>query len=223
MYEATEEQLNLLDQTFDIEAEQLPTISQIKDHIAFDIFDIKHAGDSITTATFRMNHYCKHSFVLLTHEWMTELVKFLSKYNKVSELSCGAGWISHWAQKYGKPIEGGIVDNKSWNCTKTISCLEYQDWVEKRDSVDHVLDTPDVDLYILSWPYMDNVAARIWSAMKKGQSLLYIGEDAGGCTANDDFFEMVYKHEVPEIWETRLVNDFRSFFGVRDRPVLYVK
>lgn len=208
-------QQEILDITFSTKSEQLPTIDFLKErNIVFDNERFK-PDTTFNTIIFRAT-YVKHSFVCLTHEWMTELVSFTNKFNKVSELSCGAGWFTHWLRKYGQPVSGHCVDDFSWNDMK------YQKWVKKIDSIKHVKKSKDVDLFILCWPYMDDVAFKIWSVMQPKQSLLYIGEGYGGCTANELFFDAVEGHEV-NIENKRIYNKFKSFYAVHDYPALYVK
>lgn len=50
-----------------------------------------------------------------------------------------------------------------------------------------------VNCIILSWPeYESDLAARVLEkCLEYNISMIYIGEDYGGCTADDEFFDMM--------------------------------
>lgn len=48
---------------------------------------------------------------------------------------------------------------------------------------------PERSLF-MCWPYMDDMALRALMAYR-GETLIYIGEGRGGCTASDEFFDLV--------------------------------
>lgn len=209
---------NIVEKTFKFNSEKLPTIKDYSKVILFDDFewtkDIKNSSVSMVN-TFEIRQvYCRFNFAILSHEWITDLVNYLKQFKKVIELSCGAGWLTHWIRKYGYNIHS-CVDNLSWGHD-----FSYCQWVDDKDSIQYVKDNQDTDLFILSWPYMDNVAFKIWNKMKPGQILLYIGEGCGGCTANDDFFSITEKYEIDS---SILNNNFKSFCGIHDRPRLFKK
>jgi len=131
----------------------------------------------------------------------------------VVDLCAGQGWMSFWLTKYGFPVLA--IDDQSWKWDKE----QFLSMVIKEDAVTYAKDHSEVDLFILSWPFMDNTAISIWKSMRKGQYLLYIGESEGGCTANDDFFHKTYDNEVTSPIE----NNFVAFFGIHDRPILFRK
>jgi len=109
------------------------------------------------------------------------------------------------------------IDDFSWEY-KQNSRLPH---VKKHDSIKFTKEHTEIDLFILSWPYMDQNAFEIWQAINSGTYLLYIGEDYGGCTADDNFFKATSKWVVEDKWE--LYKTFISFWGVHDRPILYQK
>ena len=91
------------------------------------------------------------------------------------------------------------------------------------DSLEYLLLHPEVELFILAWPQEDDLATRIWQALRPGQYLLYIGEDRGGCTADNDFFELIHGHEVEHIGTREMKQSFLSFDDFHDQPHLYQK
>lgn len=202
----------VLARTFNKESDTLPSIGQLHQSTLFDCdrdFSSSHGSFIFRDA------YNKHSFVILTDEWIKSLVSFLSEYSKVIELSCGAGWLTYWIRRYGGKIDR-CVDNF------TFEGIEYTEMVENADSIQIVHETPSTDLYILSWPYMDSVAHNIWQNMKSGQHLLYIGEGRGGCTADDSFWAVVEDKEII-LGDKEVYANFRSFWAVHDRPILFGK
>lgn len=211
--------VKIINKTFSVDTERLPSINDLKKSGV--VFDDWHNDCPFESTIFRSLYICK-SFVLLSEDWLQELCIFTRKFRRVAELSAGNGWLTHWMRKYGQNVDGGCVDDQSWNEGNKTTTFNYQRWVKKKDSVQHVKDTPTVDLYILSWPYMDDVAFNIWEAMRPGQSLLYIGEDCGGCTANDNFFGAISRCEK-DIQAKRVYKTFRAFWGVHDRPCLFTK
>lgn len=162
--------------------------------------------------------YTKKLFPIINHEFMIELKNTVENLNidLACELSCGTGYFSHWAIKYGLPMHRSI-DNKTWHNFK-----RYLPHVTKDDSVKFVKRNPGYQMFILSWPYMDDVAFNIYRNMKKGQYLLYIGESMHGCTANDKFFRVVYGKRTERI-ETNLNNYFLQFYGIHDYCYLFKK
>lgn len=135
--------------------------------------------------------YCKSfGFALLTHEFVSDVVDFLGK-RKTLEVMAGSGWFAHWLNKWGADVKA--TDNMSWHKRD----LGDPWWsvrgfdVAEEDAVEAVRAT-DAEVVIMSWPYMDDTAFHVWEALRPGQTLLYIGEGAYGCTANDRFFDAVH-------------------------------
>ena len=167
------------------------------------------------------NIYKKYSFPILTHELFNTLKSTFDSLGikSVSELSAGTGYFSLWAQKYGINIVD-VCDNFSWEPFNFKG--NVLDMVQNEDSVKYVMEHPKIDLFILSWPYADEVAATIWAAMQKGQYLLYIGEDSNGGNANDLFFKYIKGKEVLKANEW-LQDIYITWFCYFDKPILLRK
>ena len=213
----------LIDETFNKELIQLPTIDFIKSQIVIDDYGIpipninEYMDRTMETLKIR-GEYVKHSLPILSHEFMISIKKLTEdlKIKRIAELSCGIGWLSYWLRKYGVRIEASI-DNMSWyTCPKG----RFLSHVTKGSSISYVKEHPGIGLFILSWPCMDTVATRIWNVMKKNQYLLYIGERYDGCTANKSFHRKV---EDKEVESNGLNSFFISFWGIHDKPFLYRK
>lgn len=206
----------LIDRTFTAKYSRLPTIAEAHKEIVFDD-DFDRWEETLRTSAIRRS-YVKYSFPILTHEFIYAFAKTCSemKFMNIIELSCGIGWLSYWLNKYNIPISKS-VDNMTW--------VGYEDrylkHVTRQDSVQCVIDSPTADLFILSWPYMDEVAENIWHRMNRNQYLFYIGEGMGGCTANDAFFGSIEESEIEDGW--KLKDSFISFWGIHDSPLLLRK
>ncbi len=208
--------------TFDQNLRKLPTATWLKTMIETDQERWNTIGGysferSLQTSAIR-GEYVKNSFTILTDEFLREVVSVIQwlGVSKIVDLCAGPGWLSHWLKVYGLEVEAA-VDNKTWPGFEG----RYLPLVEKADSLEYVKAHPDIDLFLLSWPpYNNDLASRIWVSMREGTYLLYIGESSGGCTGDDDFFN-VLPEEEPET--VRLQGRFISFCSIHDRPELYRK
>ena len=209
------EYYDIIRQTFSIDG-RLPSIEWFRKNVSLDvnIDNITKIDDhlNLTFVSFNFRHiYTYRSFPILTKEWIKSIADYCQQFNKVYELAAGGGWITYWLRKYGIDIE--CIDNYKWKDIK------YNDWVKKGDAVEYVKNNQDIELFILSWPWMDDMAANIFESMRSGQRILYVGEGYGGCTANDRFFKLVENKKE----ETNIEDNFISFWGIHDYPSVYVK
>ena len=208
--------MNFLDRVFNNKKDTLPTIAEWSSEVTFDDCDMLDVVYKSTIRTWELREkYTKHCFPILTHEFLSSMQKFCNQFDKISEFACGEGWLSYWMKKYGIKIHSS-VDDKSWKFKN------YLDFVTKCDAEMYLRRNLEIDLIIMSWPnYNDNFAYKIWQRMRKGQYLLYIGEGHGGCTADADFHKAIGGHEVDDKWS--LSENFVSFWGIHDRPMVYKK
>ncbi|MCP3965617.1 MAG: hypothetical protein GY718_04575 [Lentisphaerae bacterium] len=205
--------IKLIDDTFNRDLDRLPT----KDHIV----SLGVGGWNITNFLDQnkiRRVYTENSFVILNHDFLVSVRDVCDNlhFDNIAELNSGVGWFTWWARKYDIPIQ---------DCVDNMTCPfyrgKYMDHVRRCNSVRFVGRSQDVQLFILSWPYVDNIAFRVWKKMIPGQYLLYIGEHYGGCTANEDFFDSVSGCEIEDQWG--LTKNFLSFDGIHDQPELYRK
>jgi hypothetical protein len=147
-----------------------------------EIRPIVESFDEIMT---RFEYCDRYSFPLITRDFIEELAQVVDG-GTVVEVACGTGWLSHWLRESGVNVLK-TTDNKTWTRSEKrvyAPCVEIGDAVETAERT-------RADFIILSWPYMDDLAYHVWSALDKGQRLIYIGETGGGCCASDEFFESV--------------------------------
>lgn len=136
---------------------------------------------------------------LVTKELCKQLASWING-GKVLEIMAGCGWLSKGLTEAGCDVIS--TDNFSWHKNRS---REGQ-WklvhpVKKLGAIAAVRKYRDVcDVLAVSWPYF-----RDWNHVKamrewpKGKRVLYIGENAGGCCAREEFFELVKFDK--KIWE----------------------
>ena len=150
--------------------------------------------------------YCeKYSYALLTKDFIEDLAMIIGAETAI-EVGAGAGWLSYWLRQHGANMVS-TTDDMSW---KKKEKRIYAPGVEQEDAVSAVLDNR-TSFVLLCWPYMDDMAERVWKALTPGQKLIYIGETNGGCCANDNFFQMVGNMD----WDNR-VKSLVQWDGIHD-------
>ena len=177
-------------------------IDDIKDNMyAFeerDIF-IKSAGFSLITK----------NFIKALSEWIGD--------RSVLEIMAGTGYISKSLKDEGANVVA-VTDIKesSWGFKK-----EWTE-VEKLSANEAIMKYNNVDIIICSWAYMDNTMYAALLTMREynpNAIILYIGEDHGGCTANDNFFENLISIE-DDAFEENVIPLYRRWGGIHDEPRL---
>jgi hypothetical protein len=148
-------------------------------------------------------------FAVLTEE----MIDKIKPYGPILEVGAGTGY---WAREFKKrgidylatdayalPNNKYFPDSKAWEHVYTYT------------AVDAVKRFPDKTL-LMCWPeYTKSWAVE---ALKeyKGDIFIYIGEEEGGCCADDDFFEHLHSH-----WDEREELDMPQFFGLHDVAIIY--
>jgi hypothetical protein len=136
-----------------------------------------------------------------------EVLLYLSQFDNIVEVGAGNGYWAHCIEEAGGSVEPYDVD----------PAPEHDQWtaVGQRDCLR--LGEPSYDQPMLMvWPPTHNtMASEI--AREKPPHLLYVGEEKGGCTANNTFFKILES-------EYGLVGkiDLPSYAGVDDNFFHYV-
>lgn len=128
-----------------------------------------------------------YGYVLASRELMDAMADLLRDAGPVLDAGCGSGYISKELARLG--VNAFAVDHVDYtlptNHGYPISAVYQRD--AQGDAVPFV--TNDFGAVLMTWPPYDQpFALRIARAMLPGQLLIYGGENAGGCTANQDFF-----------------------------------
>ena len=178
---------------------------------------------SVASFQLRERIIPKQGFALLTMKWLRELAVWIGDRTCV-ELMAGCGSLSYGLQQLGVNIHA--TDNFTWGTDGMVTCswnIERNYWtsIENIDCVDAVEKYSSVDLYIMSWAYMDDTAYRTLLKMREvnpNAMMVFIGEDYGGCTADDNFFETLI--DVEDETFAIVKCKFVSFPTVHDYPRL---
>ena len=203
-----------------------------------DLFDEEQLGSIfnkkghiVTPDTERVNHLSKvtlfrsvytrlYGFVALTDRFVEELAKFLKGKSVVSVMSGSCTLEKHlidhgvnvicsdtdeWAEledKYYQRWKCRCLNMLKLNAAEAIRCCGKK-----------------ADFVLMSWPpYATPVAKKTLEAMREVNPdliMIYIGEDAGGNCANDEFFDIA--RNIEDKTFAPVQNAFRSFAGMHDR------
>jgi len=170
---------------------------------------------------FRSIFIRRIGFTLISKSWIKPLAEWIGD-RKVLEVMSGCGSLS-----YALLLEKVIItatDNCSWKGDGTFFDGNRRLWIKpkKLDAVEAVKKYgKDIDIIIMSWPYMDDNAYKVLLEMRKQNPnclMIYIGESEGGCTANDKFFETADIIEDESFYKA--IENYRTWFGLHDRPIL---
>lgn len=141
---------------------------------------------------FQRAQYIKEfGFCLLTAECLVILAN-LFKDKRVLEAGSGSGWLTDQLARRGADIiaadwtdyRESNIDSRGYQI-RTVFRLDHHG-----DAVSLLPGQFDIILMVypnFNKPFAENVA----NAMKPGQILVFEGEGKGGCTASDEFFEVL--------------------------------
>lgn len=169
----------------------------------------------VTTEAFKLREQClnKGMYALVTWSWVTPFAEWIGD-KKCLEVMAGRGWLSLALQSLGV----NIIATDSYSWSKERRWDEPVTEVEEIDAIKAVKKYgKDIDLLIISWPYMDNIAYNTIKELNNinpDAQIIYIGEDKGGCTANDNFFE--HFKEINNKEFKKAVSNFQSWWGIHD-------
>lgn len=160
-------------------------------------------------------------FALLQEKWVNPLAEYL-KGKKCVELFCGLGALSKCLQDRGVDIIA--TDNYEWaesNRIKSIDTLNFWTDIEKIDAIDAVKKYKDADYFIISWcPYKSEASYEVLKLMREiapNAKLIHIGEDYGGCTDSDKFFEALTREDYIRDEKFSIIQkNFDHFYGLHD-------
>ena len=166
----------------------------------------------------RRRYKQEFGFCLFTAECIFSLAA-LCKGKRVLEAGSGSGWLADQLAQHG--IE--------------ITAADWTDYRQSRDNtrgypmrsvfrLDHhgnavALLPGCFDVVLLVWPNLNTpFAEHIAHAMRSGQILIYEGEKNGGCTATEEFFNVLISDFEFLNVETMALNGYhRTFPGLHDQ------
>lgn len=190
-----------------------------KDSYELFVDDYHNFEINIALMTMRDSYIRQYGFYIVSEGFIENTVNFFGK-SRILEVGAGSGFLSACLQSSGMditPTDAHITDNR-YGFKKL-----YTEVLEE-DSVKYLKNNRDnFDTVLMSWPnYSSTFAYNIVKNMVPGQTLIYIGEGYGGCTADDNFFEYMEKHaEVLEIETNKFNESSFSWASIHDRVQIF--
>lgn len=137
----------------------------------------------------RDEYLARGMYAFVCWDWVDPFVEWIAG-RKCLEVMAGNGWLAKALRMKG--VDLIATDDNSWRGNKKRNWGDFVSDVEEMDAVAAIKNyVKDVDIVIMSWPYMDDVASDVLTMMNKfnpNAVLVYIGEGDGGCTASSEFF-----------------------------------
>jgi SAM-dependent methyltransferase len=155
------------------------------------------------------------------------LKKHFGSSKSVIDAGCGSGYWGSLIQYMLPETKVYCVDSYETRFNFVAECLKpLQDLpghikpiqIYRDDAVKFLERNPEADLF-MSWPdYESSFAEDLAKLLRPGGKLAYIGEDRGGCTANEVFFDVLDKDfEEPELVR------IPQFMAIHDYLTIYQK
>jgi len=151
-----------------------------------------------------------YSWSYPTKSMITAMTKFIDG-DKVISIGAGSGYIEHLLSDHGVTMVIG-TDNMKRKYKK------YHHPIEKLNAIDAIKKYNDHNTLLLSWPEYDDSMASNALKLFTGDKLIYIGEEYGGCTGDDEFHEM-----LEESWKLIKNIEIPNYYGIHDSVYLYVR
>lgn len=194
----------------------MTTIPELKTHQEWTSSEAASIRRSWET---RHEHTRNIGWCVLTKEVAQILGDFI-KGSRVVEVFAGTGYLAH----HLRDVSG--LSRKEYRAYDIMRGYPYDrryPGVTRKNAF--MAPIKDADIVIMTWPcYANNNASRIVKKMKVGQCLIYNGESEGGCTGDDEFFDILSnKFTYLEGLSERLDDHHFRFFGIHDRWTIYQK
>ena len=179
---------------------------------------------------YRYDYVKKNGFPIITSECLIELVEIL-KDRKVLDVGSGSCVLGEKLKSEG--IDLTTIDYRDYTKLKEEDCNGYffnsgisPDIVDKVEKIDI---TP-YNTFLISWPDIQgSVSTSVLRRLKRGDMMIVVGEDVGGCTASNRFFkkieDMTAKKKVFYDIEKSmyLSKEAYNFYGIHDSFFVYVR
>lgn len=194
----------------------LPTKQTIIDTVsyaaAWENFNPEASSRRFAT---RWDYNRKYCFPLMTQEVVADMAKYLHGH-KILDVCCGSGYIGKCLVDADDTIQVISTDNLEWERRE-----DFKNWrehfveVEDLDAVEAIEKYADqVSFVLLSWPpYGEPIGAQILKkCIEKKLPMIYIGEQWGGCTADDEFFDLISDQCEMEL----ITEEYIPYEGIHD-------
>ncbi len=154
--------------------------------------------DFISRFSKRQDLVKKYSFAIPDEFALQKLVE----YSPIVEIGAGLGYWANLVNKMGGKVL--CYDDNSWELNKLHKTYSEINPIQKLNKDDFFVSS-----LFLCWPPMEEMSETYLKMYMEngGQTVIYVGEGYGGCTANDEFFEIIennfkpiLRHRIPQ-WE----------------------
>ena len=154
-------------------------------------------------------------YVVVTKQLCRALAGYIGEA-RVLEVMSGKGVLAKGLREEGVNIKP--TDDYSWG----MSQAAWIDDIEKIDAIAAIQKyAKDMDFLIIGWPPMGNYIDEIIEATKrcnKNIKIIYIGEGAGGCTGDGNFWGNTIDAEDEEF--SCVVQSYKTWRGIHDSVYL---
>lgn len=228
-YNLLNEQLNFykkldIDNYASIEKKLLKIQSLLDDGILKNEMFQYFENDTLNSDFFyltlmRKSYISEYGFFLMNENFLNIASETLQN-KKILEVGAGNGFLNKCLTSINLNITSidKHIENNPYGFERNFNNVikaEAIDFLKKHST--------NYDLIIMSWPNYDNdFAYNVLLNMRETQKLLYIGEEFGGCTANDKFFDLL---ESKAIIDTNLTKKFIpanfSWPGIHDKITIF--
>lgn len=157
----------------------------------------------------RSEFIARFGFAILT----SETIDALRPYNPLVEVGCGSGYWAHELRTHGLDVVA--TDPGTGRYSGVPKGWKAWTEIERLTAVEAVRRYPDRTLLVV-WPDYGVEWAAEALASYAGRFVLYVGEGAGGATADDRFHELLEQH-----FEEHLVVPLPVFDGLHDRLMVW--
>lgn len=135
-----------------------------------------------------------------------DVILYLAEFDNLLEIGAGNGYWAKLIDEAGGDVRATDIDPPEDTYTE----VEQAGW---RDLVGDIENAA----VLMVWPpYDEGVAENV--ARRKPNHILYVGEQRGGCTAEDEFFDIV-EQEYGVVGKL----DLQSYTGIHDDFYHYVR
>lgn len=183
------------------------------------IIPYEYNKELLSCYEYRGKIISQQGFTILTQEWINEFSKWIGD-RKCLEIMSGCGALSKALKD--KDIDVIATDNFSWDGQDNWNNTNnYWTNIENIDAIEAIEKYKNRDIIIMSWAYMDDTAYRCLLKMREVNSnmvMIVIGEGWGGCTADDNFFEVIEEIDNEEV--QRIDSKIPRWIGTHDHMML---
>ena len=136
----------------------------------------------------------------------------MSDNSKTLEVGAGSGFLASHLQKkiFYDAIDEFPIEHNTYGFISNyghVQTIQAEKYLAK-----HVNDYQNI---LMSWPNYDtSFAYNVLKLMQPKQKLYYCGEDKYGCTANDNFFDLLESKAVLNSQLTDELNKSHYFFHI---------